>query len=69
MDEDTVLIQDVAIQDVAMCDGIPCVPETRCGLTNVQHRGLIQQIDPLRESDCLGVDIYADTLRYIQETS
>ena len=50
-----------------MSDDRVCVPETRCGLTAVQRVELTQQINPLRESDCLGVDIYADALQYIQE--
>lgn len=41
------------------------VPETGCPLSPEQHQELLNSIDPLRESESFGIDIYMETVRFV----
>ncbi|XP_060779110.1 uncharacterized protein LOC132887649 isoform X2 [Neoarius graeffei] len=42
------------------------VPLVDCPLTAEQMEALIHHIDPLQPSDCNGVDLYTDTVEYVE---
>lgn len=45
--------------------GIVEVPDTGCPLPLEQYQELVNRIDPLRESDSYGIDIYLETVAFV----
>ena len=43
------------------------LPNVQCPLSAEEYLGLTNSIDPLRESDNLGVDIYLSVLNYLSD--
>ena len=41
------------------------VPETGCPLSPEQYQDLLNSIDPLRESESFGIDIYMETVSFV----
>ena len=41
------------------------VPDTLCELSQEQYGELVDTIDPLRESDSYGIDIYLQTVEFV----
>lgn len=41
------------------------VPETGCPLSPEQYQELLISIDPLRESESYGIDIYMETVTFV----
>ena len=56
--------EGLAVEDE---EGVP-VPENRINLTDQQTTDLAQSVNPLRESDNFGIDIYEDTLHFLRNS-
>jgi hypothetical protein len=55
---------DWDVADVSSADSVE-VPEVPAPTSQNGLRELNEVIDPLKESDCHGIDIYIETLEYI----
>ena len=54
------------LPEEASSDGVAVeVPETHCPVTPHQYQELVATVDPLRESDSYGIDIYLETLTFV----
>ena len=57
---------DGPLPEKATSDGaIVEVPETRCPLTPEHYQELVDRLDPLRESESYGIDIYMETVTFV----
>ena len=48
-------------------EGTVEVPQTVCPLSEDRYRELSLLVDPLRSSECYGIDIYTDVLSFFNE--
>ena len=61
--------KDLEFVDIEVQSRIPDLelPNVQCPLSAEEYLGLTNLIDPLRESDNLGVDIYLSVLNYLSD--
>ena len=52
-------------EDATLDEAIVEVPETGCPLSPEQYQELLSSIDPLRESESYGIDIYMETVTFV----
>ena len=57
---------DGPLVDQAELDESVDVPELSDIISHEMERELRQLVDPLRESDCYGLDIYMETLQFVE---
>ena len=57
---------DGPVTDQEELDESVDVPELSVILSNEMEQELRQIVDPLRESDCYGLDIYMETIQFVE---